>query len=456
MKNLIVAKFGGTSMQDAVSMQAAAKIVLSNPDIALVVVSATAGTTNSLLKLAHLYGNLDLFHDHTTIEQECQLLTDRHVKIAEELKLDYLKRDIQELFLEAKVVGKTLTKGLVSESLNYKKQVDRLLSIGERTSSLIFATYLKSQNSHFDVFDVRKVLKTNANYNHAEPLLEDIPKEVYKELAEPLKLGKRFVTQGFIGSTINGNTTTLGRGGSDFSAALLGAAIDAKEIQIWTDVAGMFSMDPRIVPEAKLIETLSFAEASEMCNFGAKVLHPSTIYPALSKNIPVKILSTFEPTKSGTTIQNIVESVPTYRSVTLRKKQTLLLLSQTNKRLEHSTLSRVFRLFDEYHVPVDLINTSEVNLAITLDESMSEISLNPNFIAGLENICQVQTIKNLNLVGVIGNNLRFEKILNSVQKYNLKLINYGASSHNICFLVPENEAIAMVKTLHHDLIEVVS
>lgn len=449
----IVAKFGGTSMQDKLSMERAAKIVLANPDIQLIVVSATAGTTNSLLKLSKLFSHVDLFHDHETLEKDWQVLYQRHLNLAQELNLNHIQRALQELYLEAKVVGKTLTKGMNDQNNSYKKQVDRILSVGERSSALIFGEYLHSLNPLFSPFDVRKVMKTNSEWGHAAPLYDEVSKEVRKELMPHLSQGRKFVTEGFIGSTLSGNTTTLGRGGSDFSAAILGKAINATEIQIWTDVAGMYSTDPRIVKEAQIISELSFEEASEMCNFGAKVLHPNTILPAIEGKIPVKVLSTFEPEKKGTTIIDVTEKAPHYRSITLRKNQTLLLLSKTPKRLESTFLSQIFHLFEEYKVPVDLINTSEVNLALTLDESMGPVNLNPNFVQKLTSLCTFTEIKNLHLIAVVGNKLNFEQILSHAKFFDLKLINYGASLHNICFLVPENEGESMVKALHLALIE---
>ena len=209
----IVAKFGGTSMQDKSAMQRAADIVLSNKDIRIVVVSATAGTTNTLLKLAKLFSHVDLFHDHAIIEKEWNDLTQRHLQLADDLNLPHLKKNLQELFLEAKVVGKTLTKGMNDQNNNYKKQLDRILSIGERSSALIFGEYIKTRNSEYSYFDVRKIMKTDSEWGHANPLSSDIEKEMKKEILPLLKSGQCFIMEGFIGSTLSGNTTTLGRGG---------------------------------------------------------------------------------------------------------------------------------------------------------------------------------------------------------------------------------------------------
>jgi aspartate kinase len=449
----IVAKFGGTSMQDKAAMERAAKIVLSNPEIKIVVVSATAGTTNSLLKLAKLFSQVDLYHDHSIIEDTWNAITQRHLNLADELDIPHIKKNIQELFLEAKVVGKTLTKGMSDQNNNYKKQVDRILSIGERSSAMIFGEYLHSKNSDYSSYDVRKIMKTDSSWSHATPLMSEIEKEVKKEILPILKAKKFLVMEGFIGSTLSGNTTTLGRGGSDYSAAILGFMIKASEIQIWTDVPGMFTADPRIIKNARLIEELSFVEASEMCTYGAKVLHPATILPAIEGKIPVKILSTFEPEKKGTAISSAIENPPTFRGITLRKNQSLLIITKNPNKADGKFLSDIFKIFQDFKVPVDLINTSEVNIALTLDESMSPINLNPNLIDRIKEIGKITKIENLALVAVIGNNLKLESVLSSVKSFDFKLINFGASAHNICFLIDENQAIDLIRTLHQTTIE---
>lgn len=445
---MIVAKFGGTSMGSAEAMKKSASIILANPHIRLVVVSATAGTTNELIKLVDYFQNYDPFAKAKTIDLHIEALINKHLLICRELELNGLDNLIRENFLEAKVVGKILTKGMEEQTGQFKKQVDRILSIGERTSSLIFSHYMKKLDPTFNHFDARLVLKTSGNYNEAQPLYDLIQEEVNKVL-KPVLLKEKLVTEGFIGSTIHGNTTTLGRGGSDFTAAILGSALRAHSIQIWTDVAGLYTIDPRLETHASLISEISFEECFEVCHFGAKVLHPKTILPAALKNIPVEILSTFEPEKAGTKIcprnELSTHSQPPVRAVTLRKNQTLLKL----KNFPKNQLAKIFNMLEHYKTPIDLINTSEVNIAITIDESMNRVELNSVMLEELRDLCNVEVEKNLTLVGIIGHD--FSGL--NLPIHHLKLINYGASPYSLCFLTDEHSALTLAIALHREFIE---
>lgn len=444
---MIVAKFGGTSMGSAEAMKKSASIILANPNIRLVVVSATSGTTNELIKLVDLFSHYDPFEKAKLIDQHIEMLINKHLTLCHDLNLSNLENPIRELFLEAKVVGKILTKGMEEQTGQFKKQVDRILSIGERTSSLIFSTYIKTLEPSFNHFDVRLVLKTNANYNEALPLYDLIQDEVNKVL-KPKLLKEKLITEGFVGSTIHGNTTTLGRGGSDFTAAILGSALRAYSIQIWTDVRGLFTIDPKIEPHAGLISEISFEECFEVCHFGAKVLHPKTILPAALKNIPVEILSTFEPGSGGTKICPRTElptnSQPPIRAVTLRKHQTLLKL----KNFPKNQLAKIFNLLEHYKTPIDLINTSEVNMAVTIDESLNRVELNSVMLDDLRDLCEVEIDKNLTLVGIIGHD--FSQL--NLPIHHLKLINYGASPYSLCFLTDETSALTLAVALHREFI----
>jgi aspartate kinase len=454
MNHWIVAKFGGTSMADSEAMKRCAQIVLSNPKIKLIIVSATSGTTNELVKLIKKYQQIDLFHEHDQIEIVFEEMFKRHLKIIEDLELHFLAKDIQNLILEAKVVGKTLSKGIDENSSTFKKQSDRILSIGERISCLIFGNYLNQLNSEYTCFDSRKVLKTSNDFGQAKPNIQSIEKEVDTELIPFLEENKKFICEGFIGSTDSGFTTTLGRGGSDYSASLLGAAIRASEIQIWTDVAGMFSCDPRIVKNPKLIEEIGFEEAAEMCQFGAKVLHPATIMPAMKENIPVRILSTFSPLEPGTKILKESKTRPEFRAITIRKKQTQLNLSKSAKGLSPKFLESFFELLRNFKIECDLINSASTNISITIDESMGEVSLNPNLVEELQNLGTLSIQKNLCLVGIIGNHLTFDTIFHVLKDFKIKSLHYGSSKHGLYLLLEnEEQGILASQLLHSTLIE---
>lgn len=258
------------------------------------------------------------------------------------------------------------------------------------------------------------------------------------------------VTQGFIGSTMEGHTTTLGRGGSDFSAAILAEGINATTCEIWTDVTGILTTDPRLVKEAKVIDEISFKEASELATFGAKVLHPATLLPAIRKNIPVFVGSSFDANKGGTWVRKEVENQPLIRAMALRRKQVLVTLSTPEMLQAHGFLFQVFTIFNEHKVSVDAITTSEISVSMTLDEVTLQ---NKELFKKLEAIAEVHIEDNLSLVSLIGNNIIHtsglaKKIFESIPEINVRMICLGASKHNFCFLVKDSSAEDALKRLH--------
>lgn len=448
MKKLIVSKFGGTSMGDAQCMlRSAAVSVQQNSN--LVVVSATSGTTNKLIELGQLAKN----SDWTAAEKVFSDICLRHQQIAAELALPPQKnQQLSALFEELN----SLFKGVFYLKDCSPRALDALVSMGERMSSVLFSQALDNIVKKLNIsskviwYDVRQVIKTDDTFGKAKPLSEDtnrLGKEVFAELFNSESIG---VTQGFIGSTLDGQTTTLGRGGSDFSAAILAETIDADILEIWTDVAGIATTDPRIVPEAKLIDELSFKEASELATFGAKVLHPATLLPAIKKNIPVFVGSSFESDKKGTWVKKDVTSHPLVRAMALRKKQVLVTLSTPEMLQTHGFLFQVFKIFNDLKVSIDAITTSEISVAMTLDDSTL---LNKKLIEQLSEIAEVHIEENLCLVSLIGNNINHtpgiaKKIFENIPDINVRMICLGASKHNFCFLVSETQAEDALKRLH--------
>ena len=269
------------------------------------------------------------------------------------------------------------------------------------------------------------------------------------------------VSQGFIGANEQGLTTTLGRGGSDYSAALMAEAINAETLEIWTDVPGIYTTDPRIANKAKPISEISFSEASEMANFGAKILHPSTLVPAIRQQIPVFVGSSKMPDAGGTWIKETTNSSPLFRALTLRCNQTMVTLTSLNMFHNAGFLAEVFRILSKYQVSVDLITTSEVSVSLTLDQtntsggapSLPDAALNE-----LTQLCSVDVEKELCLVALIGNNMSqtsgsVSDIFTHLNDYDLRMICFGASPHNVCFLAKENKAKHIVKRLHQALFE---
>lgn len=451
LSQLTVAKFGGTSVANYQAMSRCARIILDNPNIRLVTVSASAGVTNLLVKLGNetLSGN----------ERESVLQQIRSIQnsILNDLNRPKAVADqIQTLLAQLAEVANE------DELLNSTKLKDELLSFGERMSSVLFAEVM-NQLSNQDVavsFDGRQVLKTDSTFGKAEPNLEQSKKQAESVLL-PLLESKTVITQGFIGQDSFGNTTTLGRGGSDYSAALFAEAVSAFALQIWTDVPGIYTTDPRITDKARPIPEISFDEAAEMATFGAKILHPATLIPAIRSGVRVFVGSSLDPNAGGTWISKEVEHKPTYRAVALRKDQTLITVSSPEMLHATGFLARVFAILAKHKLSIDLITTSEISVALTIDNPPNTpmAALTEACIHDLKDFCEVEVESGLSLVAVIGNHIHSSEaqsggvasLFGSVANDQLRMICHGASQHNVCFLVQENSAENVVRQIHDDL-----
>nr|BDT27898.1 aspartate kinase [Bacteriovorax sp. HI3] len=317
MNKWIVAKFGGSSVKDAEAMLRCSNVVENNNDIRVVVISATQNTTNQLEFIARAGQRGDEDTLHSLINE----LIQRHSKIAHDLfSSEEIRKELDFLFDEIKFVGAEILK----ERHYTPKIMDQLYSLGERISSLLVSDLIRLRVPDRKVLflDARNVIKTSSDFQKAEPQI-DVIAEKARELVIPhLNAGGIVVTQGFIGKDLLGNTTTLGREGSDYSAALFGEAIDASLVQIWTDVAGIASSDPRLVKDAKFIPTLSYDEATALASLGAKVLFPTTLLPTKRKDIPVFVGSSIDPSLGGTTITKNQDQKFKLKAVsTLQKKE---------------------------------------------------------------------------------------------------------------------------------------
>lgn len=450
MRKTVVSKFGGTSMGDAQCMKRSAQVSLSQ-NANLVVVSATSGTTNLLIAL----GNKALNQEWSRLETLIGDIRKRHLSIADELKLDTKGHlALESLFQELE----SIVKGIFYLKDLSLKALDTLQSLGERMSSVLFTQALTNelagQNRKAILYDVREVLKTDDLFGKAKPNQDWINEHAPKYFSAILNGNDVGVTQGFIGSTTEGHTTTLGRGGSDFSAAILAEGVNADILEIWTDVTGILTTDPRMVKDAKVIEEISFKEASELATFGAKVLHPATLLPAIRKNIPVFVGSSFDANKGGTWVRKDVEYQPLIRAMALRRKQVLVTLSTPEMLQAHGFLFQVFNIFNEHKVSVDAITTSEISVSMTLDEATLQ---NKDLFKKLEAKAEVHIEDGLSLVSLIGNNIIHtaglaKKIFDSIPDINVRMICLGASKHNFCFLVKDSEAEDALKRLHRTFI----
>ncbi len=450
---LIVSKFGGTSMGDAECMLRSAEVSFRQGS-SLIAVSATSGTTNDLIAL----GKTAESQTWPEAEKIITKIQEKHLKIASDLAISSHSRERLEILFEEM---SSLAKGVHLLRDCSVKAMDTIMSLGERMSSVLFTEAMTrvlsrhSSGKNVELFDVRTVLRTDDSFGKAKPLTQEVVSLCEKHLGF-LREGKTIVvTQGFIGMTDEGNTTTLGRGGSDYSAAILAEGVSADVLEIWTDVAGIATTDPRLCPKAQPIGEISFKEASELATFGAKVLHPATLLPAIRKNIPVFVGSSFDPEAKGTWVRKDVEEHPLIRAMALRKKQVLVTLSTPEMLHAHGFLFQIFKIFNDHKVSIDAITTSEISVSVTLDDSTL---LNKKLIADLSQIADVQVEDNLALISLIGNNINHtsglgKHIFEAISDINVRMICLGASKHNFCFLVSEENGPEAIRRLHETFIE---
>lgn len=444
-----VAKFGGTSVANFEAMSRCATIIENNPNTRLVVSSACSGVTNILVELAN--GVQDQEHRAELLKN----LAEIHDSILAQLE------DATEASSEVYGILDTVTSLAEAASIQANtKLTDHLVACGELMSTHILAQLMRERGINAVRFDIREVLRTDDNFGRAEPNVEAIAQLAQEKLI-PLCLDSVVITQGFIGSDEEGNTTTLGRGGSDYSAALIAEGVKASGLEIWTDVPGIYTTDPRIAPKASPIPEISFSEASEMANFGAKILHPSTLVPALRHDIPVFVGSSKEPEKGGTWIRHQVESSPLFRALALRCNQTMVTLRSANMFHAYGFLAKVFEILAKHKISVDLITTSEISVSLTLDQtdtSGGAPQLPQAAREELEELCKVEVEHELCLVALIGNKMSERKgyakqVFGTLEDLNLRMICYGASPHNLCFLVNESVAKQAIQKLHTELFE---
>ena len=445
----MVAKFGGTSVADYDAMNRSADVVLADPNTRLVVLSASAGVTNLLVSLS-----------------EGLEATERFVKLDALRKIQF---DILERLQNPNVIREEVERLLenittLAEAASLATSTaltDELVSHGELMSTLLFVEIMRERNVQAQWFDVRKIMRTSDRFGRAEPDVEALAELTNQQLAPRLDEGI-VITQGFIGSEAKGRTTTLGRGGSDYTAALLGEALHATRVDIWTDVPGIYTTDPRVVSAAKRIDVIAFEEAAEMATFGAKVLHPATLLPAVRSDIPVFVGSSKDPKAGGTLVCKKTENPPLFRALALRRKQTLVTLHSHNMLHSRGFLAEVFGILARHNISVDLITTSEVSIALTLDTtgstSTGDTLLTQSLLIELSELCRVEVEENLALVAIIGNKLSRacgvgKEVFGVLDPFNIRMICYGASSYNLCFLVPAEQAEQVVQKLHQNLFE---
>ena len=438
---MIVMKFGGTSVESAAAISRVTGIVRDRLDRKpVVVVSAMGRTTNKLLAIANaaVKGQRD-----DAIRQLLEL-RDFH------LRESNMERTVDEHFQELS----DLVKGLAILGELTPRSIDAISSFGERLSSRIVTNYFQHHGLNAAHVDSRKVIVTDHRYSQAAPLYE----ETYRRLAEcipQLAQNQVVVMGGFIGSTEDGVTTTLGRGGSDFTASIVGAGIGADEIQIWTDVDGMLTADPTVFAGGRRVRVISFNEAAELAYFGAKVLHPATVLPAIERNIPVLILNSRRPQVEGTRIiADQVHSTNAVKSIACKKKVVVLNIRSTRMFMAHGFLRRIFEVFDRYETSVDMVSTSEVSVSLTIDQ----VEHLAGVLGELREFAEVSVDENQAIVCLVGDNIRHTpgiaaRIFRALGSINVRMVSQGASALNLGFVVAGEDVAAAVKCLHDEFFQ---
>ena len=440
-------------MADITCMSQSAQIVIDRHSL-VAVVSATSGTTNKLIELSVVAKKEKSW---TEVQKLIDVIRNRHQELIDQKNFVTIQKDFDLLIEEMT----SIAKGIFFLKDCSVKALDILMSFGERISSLIFSEVLnaklteKKLNKKVELLDVRNYLVTDHFFGQAQPIISETAKRMQTLNSNPAEVV--YVTQGFIGQTADFQTTTLGRGGSDYSGALVAEAMQADELEIWTDVAGIATTDPRLCKLAKPIGEISFQEASEMATFGAKVLHPATLAPAIRNNIPVFVGSTFAPEAAGTWIRKTVDNGPVFRAVALRNKQVLMTLTTPEMLHAHGFLYKIFKVFNDHQISIDAITTSEISVSLTLDNSARTTEvLSQKIIDELSAFSEVKIEQGYSLVSIIGNKINHtagiaKKIFEHIENVNVRMICLGASRHNFCFLVDEANGPEVVRKLHHGL-----
>ncbi len=440
-------KFGGTSVGDVAAFERVTGIVSSQIERRpVVVVSAMTKVTDALLAAFETAKKGDVAGATVSLEPHF----DRHVEVSKhfiaegssnlfDAELQFARTELSDLLMRTS-----------RRSLPLSMLKDAIVSYGEQLSSRLVAEVLKARGVNARQFDSRRLVVTDDEFGAAQPVWEETRDLVRLDLRASIDAGEVPVAGGFIAANRAGETTTLGRGGSDYSAALFAAALNAGELQIWTDVTGVMTCDPRICGEARTIPVLSYEEAAELAYFGAKVLHPKTIKPAVDHAIPVRVCNTFEPDNIGTMVlTDAGESPSKIKSIAHKKNITILRITSARMLGSYGFMSAVFQVFERYRTVIDVISTSEVSIALTLDNT-AEIE---KIVADLSRLGDVEAEPGYAVICVVGDGLResrglASRIFSTIEDVRVALVSHGASAVNLTFVVAETDTENVIRRLH--------
>jgi aspartate kinase len=445
---MIVVKFGGTSVADAAAVGRLVEIIRSRvAERPVVVVSALAKVTDALLELGYLAGT----EDGDAVNAAIAAIVERHEQIAQSLPgtataFDAIAADAAELTQELRAIrDRTATPA----------ELDAIASRGELWSSRLVSAALAGGGIDSVWVDIRPIMITDGRFTRATPYLQVLNKRARDRLCPLSEAGRIPVTQGFIAATATGIATTLGRGGSDFTAALLGAALDAERVEIWTDVDGLMTADPRIVASARTLNAASYEEAAELATFGARILHPATALPLVRAGIPIVILNSCHPERGGTTIEPAaaVERVgdSPIRSISWKRGITVVNIRAPRMLGAYGFLRALFEIFERHETVVDVLASGEVSVSLTIEDRSRIESL----VRELSELGEVWIEERRAIVAIVGIGLRHTpglaaRVFNAVWPANVEVISQGSSSINMTFVVREEDGPDVVRRLHRE------
>ena len=419
-----VMKFGGTSVGKPERMHQVSQLITRDGEPTIVVLSALSGTTNTLVEISNC---LAAANKQGATEKTEALEKHYRQFILDLLKSDTLREKANNIIEEHFEFLRITQRISLSDALNKD-----ILAQGELMSTKLFSLYLEQENIEHALIPALDFMRLDAN---EEPDLALIQEKIQGVLVQhPTK--KLFVTQGYICRNAKGEVDNLKRGGSDYTASLIAAAIKATVCEIWTDIDGMHNNDPRVVEKTVAIEQLSFDEAAELAYFGAKILHPTCIWPAQQENIPVKLLNTMQPTAAGTVIKKEAGSVGV-KAVAAKDGIIAVKIKSSRMLLAYGFLRKIFEVFEKYKTPIDMITTSEVAVSVTIDndDHLAEI------MEELSNIASVEVEKDQTIVSIVGNEIAktdaiLKKLFDAIDEVPVTMVSYGGSPHNITLLIP--------------------
>jgi aspartate kinase len=448
--SLVVMKFGGTSVEDPAAIGRTAAIVAGRVALGkqpVVVVSAMSKVTDQLLRAAAAAAQ----GDRTGALAISSRLRTRHRDTARALVKDSADSIALIDFIDQKFDSlDEVLRGLAAILELTPRISDLIVSYGERISSRIVAAAFRERSIDSTHVDAREIIITDSHYQKAVPEDALIEKRAAEKLRPLIVQGKVPVMGGFIASNEAGITTTLGRGGSDFTGALIGGALQAEAIEIWTDVDGIMTTDPRVCPDALRVKVISFEEAAELAYFGAKVLHPATILPAVKKNIPVLVLNSRNSSCEGTRITSLAPHCRSpFKSIAVKKKLSIIDVVASRMLMTHGYMKEIFTIFDKHQCAVDMVSTSEVSVSLTVDSNDNL----PAIAADLGKLADVKYEGKKALVCLVGEDIRGKsgmaaQVFTAVRHINVRMISQGASEINMSFMIDEEDADEAVRALH--------